>query len=331
MVIPVFIVDNRQASFRIQSFESEAAFASYHHNMETLIARYICISSKHSCLSTPLCIGFAQSPDRVQLLSLKNYNLKQIHNLLDPKFTCIGDATIPQLTWGRFFVDGIIKIGELIRRQILNGTSSTFIIFLFSTDAHLLGNGTTSIDDGVKDFFRACNSLSKLSAKIVIRVICTVLTHLQSDLYNNSNFALMHTTAREFASPFTFHQLLNTSIHFGEEIRTMMRLCCPSLFIKIEFPFHDNIQCSLHLELFPSTILSADYIQRGLPNPELYSLVQRNRIDPVCLNGYCLIVKCPTYENSKHIFSTQNWYSTNLLLVAIENFDICKIGTVRMT
>ena len=267
-------------------------------------------SSLTTCFDS---IGFAQTPDKVQYLCLKSYNLQNLHSFLEPKFSCVSGPNIPPLTWRRFLVDGIQKVGDIIKKQNYTGSAApTYVIYLFSTDTCLLGNDDSAvIDEGIIEFFQSCKKLSQF-AKIVVRVVCTVIFHAQSELYSSKNLSVVHSTAREYFQDtlsFTFHQLLNTSIHFGEELRIIMRLCCSSHLISVNFPFLHNIQCSLVLELLPSTILSADFVQRGFADPELYSLVPRDSVDPVCLNGYCMTASCPSYEKSSHICISRAWLS----------------------
>jgi hypothetical protein len=238
--------------------------------------------------------------------------LRNLHSFLEAKFSCVGGPNIPPSTWRRFLVDGIQKAGDIIKKQTNTGiVAPTYVICLYSTDTCLLGNDdSVVIDEEIKEFCQSCKKLSQF-AKIVVRVVCTVVFHVQSELYSNKNLSVVHSTAREYFQgniSFTFHQLLNTSIHFGEELRMIMRLCCTSHLISVNFPFLHNIQCSLVLELLPSTVLSADFVQqRGFADPELYSLVPRDSVDPVCLNGYCLTATCPSYEKSSHICISRAW------------------------
>ena len=312
MLQPIFLIDNRQTSYQFQSFEAEAAYASYHNNIENLLGKYICLSMKYTAFGTPACIGFAQSPDKMQLLKSKCYNIQQIHNLLEPKYTCIGGANIPMLTWSRFFFDGILKIRDLLLELVLHDKSkiqkSTFVVLLISNDVCLLGNeNSSSIENSVRTFLNECGSLIS-SVKIIVRVICTVLSKPSDfQLCNNSNLMSIHSVSRSHLltkEVFTFHQLFNTMIHFSEELRVVIRLCCFSYLVNIDVPPLGNTQCSVLIELSPSTITSADFTQSGMETPELFGLVNRHDVYPICLNGRCLLARCPSFSRSNHILTS---------------------------
>lgn len=326
---PIFIIDNRLSPQQFQNFESEAAHAAYHRNLECLIGKYTCLSAQHKSLEDPAFIGFAKTPDSIQILCAKSYNLQQLHNFIEPKYSCIGNNSLPARTWGKYFLDALIKTEEYINHAILqknakehNRTSEhvhvpkqEYVVFLISTDICMLGDSNSiGFEQGLQQFLTKFLALSS-QAKITIRVICAITSCLPGEMatWNDSSIAKINFIKRTFAthkkdeSELMIHNLQNSRTHFEEELRIILRLCCRTHLVNIQFPQSGNTQCSLLTIFIPCTLSSADITNAGFQEPTLFSLAHRNQLDPSCLNGSTHSIRTPSYESSKHLLTSAAW------------------------
>jgi hypothetical protein len=72
----------------------------------------------------------ATSPDKVRLISKEQWNILQISELLEPKYTVANNKMIQKSTWNSYFVDGIqkvlINIKLLLLKSQLNGSTTLY-------------------------------------------------------------------------------------------------------------------------------------------------------------------------------------------------------------
>ena len=284
MIIPIFIIDNRQSLNKYQSFTVEASLASYNRNVHTTLSRYISLCTQHPFLSSPSGIAVASSPDRVNFIVNKSINLIQLNDLVQPKYSCVGGANIPLFTWNRYIIDGLNKIFNNLDHERNRKTDKVskkckdgekYLLTIFSHDLNLFGDESSeSILLGVKSIITICKSL-KSNFNVETRIISTILLDAvdKSSYFENKNLETVMTTLKQEESAISFNSIWNNHIHFEDELRSIIRLCAPIILSTIEFPILHNNKCSVMMEFAPGSLSSAQAIHEGLKSPQLFSMV----------------------------------------------------------
>jgi hypothetical protein len=311
-----FVIDNRQLSHR--SFNAESSHASFHRYVKNIIGKLITLNVKHRWIELPSALIVAQTPDKGKVFNKSQCDLSQLSNILEPVYSCVGGVSIPKLTWGSFIIDSLQKIGKLIQQQeqIIRLADKKFMVVIFSTDICLIGDQCSqSIDESLEKFCQVCTDISK-HVSIEIRVVCTIISDsVNSVHFDNPNLFAIHSRLKALGSLVTFQQVLNSAMHFEEELRMIIAAHQVPLLSKLQFPIVQNVDCSVLVELSASTLSGVDGMHTGLASPELCSLVNRAEIDPLFLEGRSCVVRCPAFERSKHLLPSRARYLNNMLVI----------------
>jgi hypothetical protein len=303
-----YAVDNRQVPY--QDFHTDSSFASYNRNAATLIGKFSMLSSMYQWLPYPEAIAFAHSPEKVTLLPKGQFEIMQLATLLESRHSSPGGSLSQNITWGSYFVDAVQKCCNAIKCRTSPSSSApksgNNLIVLLSTDICLLGNQQSgALDDGLAKFCDACIAAQTLYPDLKIRILCVICSEVNSsDHHKNAN--LVHVLVRLKELPFvSFHSLVNSTMHFSDELRCIVSQCVGSLLSCIEFPAQFGANCSLVLNLQPYTGTAANSLHLGLKNPEIFSLVPRTEVDPFLIEGKGVEVTCPTQEAAKEMLPTK--------------------------
>jgi hypothetical protein len=297
------VIDNRQLSHR--SFNAESSHASFHRYVKNLVGKLITLNTKHRWIELPSAIIVAQTPDKGRVFNKSQCDLSQLSNILEPVYSCVGGVSIPKITWGSYIIDSLQKIGQLIQQQ--KAVNKKYVVVIFSTDVCLIGDQCSqSIDDSLEKFCQNCTDIAKHNVSIEIRVVCTIISESADSVHIvNPNLFSIHSRLKTLGGMVTFQQVLNSAMHFEEELRILIAAHQVSLLCKLQFPIVQNVDCSVLVELSASTMSGVDGMHQGLASPELCSLVSRAEIDPLFIEGRSCLVKCPSFEHSKHVLSSR--------------------------
>jgi len=220
----------------------------------------------------------------------------------------MGSHLIPKTTWGVFFLDALHKLFDIHRKMQRSTVSATteHTWYLFSTDTSLLGDHrSTCLEEGLDTFCNLCTSIKDQTTGVRIRIICTLVTPDQhGSSPSNPNMIKVLSKLNSLGGFVSFQAVVNSALHFDEELRCMVSHCAPSLCAKLEFPMQLGSNCSLVLQLRPCTGTAGNAMHAGLRQPELCSLMHRSQVPPSCIDGKALHVICPLDTDANEHLST---------------------------
>lgn len=313
-----FIIDNRQVSY--QNFHINSSYATYYRIISILIGKFCTLSHIYSWLNHPEALLVATSPDKVRLISKEQWNILQISELLEPKYTVANNKMIQKSTWDSYFVDGIQKVLINIKLLLLklnsNSKHNKYNIIIISTDICCLGDSNYPqevYDESIDKFCTTCIEAHQLHPNLKIRIICTTISD-STEYLASENYRLL-TIMKNLQSLHgivTFHCVMNSSLHFEDELKYILTLSTIPLFSKFEFSIHDDSSssssssvscCSLVVKLVPSTGTAISSIHMGLERPEVYKIIARNAISPCFIEGKSFKVVCPIFKESNIVQS----------------------------
>lgn len=297
------VVDNRQ--FPVRDFLTEASYASYHRNASSLVGKYCAYSGVYSWFPFPESLAIALSPDKVRLVHKSQWNVSQVATLLEPKYSCVGGSTIPKTTWSAFFNDALQKCVNGASKYLAG--NQRISVILVSTDMCLLGDhNSTGLDEALDRFCCACLSLHQAHPGLIIRIICTIVSDLSGyKHYENANMMKVMQKLKAVEAFVSFQSVVNSQLHFEEELRCIVSSFSQPLFSKIEFPMHGGANCSLVLQLCASTGTAANVMHSGLKTPELCGLISRSGIDPCYLDGKGFKVSYPSSNQALELLPSK--------------------------
>lgn len=306
-----FVVDNRQLPY--QDFHIDASYASYQRNVSSLIGKYCTLSGLYSWLQHPAHIALALNPDKVRLVPKSQWSVAQISALLEPRHSCVGSALIAKSTWGTYFVDAVNKLMESFQKlpRLERESSNSWTWYLLSTDMCLLGDHrSTCLEEGLSAICRACKAAHDLIPRLKIRIICTIISDQTGfNHFDNPHMVTVHSKLSILNDFVSFHSVMNSALHFDEELRCMVSQCAPQMCVKLDFPVLFGAQCSLVLQLSASTGTAGNAMHAGLQQPQLCGLVPRAQVDPALIDGKALHVTCPSLEDAQSYLSSERRYS----------------------
>jgi hypothetical protein len=309
-----YAVDNRQVPY--QDFHTDSSFASYNRNAANMIGKFSMLSSMYQWLPYPEAIAFARSPEKVTLLPKGQFDLTQVATLLESRHSSLGGSMSQNITWGSYFCDAVQKCGNAIGGKCRTAAPSGFsaksksgnnLIVLLSTDLCLLGNQQSrALDNGLEIFCDACIAAHEKYPGLRIRILCVIVSQVNSsDHHMNANLVNVLVRLKELKSFVSFQSLVNSTMHFSDELRCIVSQCVGSLLSCIEFPAQFGANCSLVLNLQPCTGTAANSLHGGLENPEIFSLVPRKEIDPFLIEGKGVKVTSPSQEAAQELLPTK--------------------------
>lgn len=323
-----FIIDNRQVSY--QNFHVNSSYATYYRIISILIGKFCTLSHIYSWLNHPEALLVATSPDKVRLISKEQWNILQISELLEPKYTVANNKMIQKSTWNSYFVDGIQKVLINIKLLLLKLNSSNnrkqhnnkYNIIIISTDICCLGDSNYPqevYDESIDKFCTTCIEAHQLHPNLRIRIICTTISDSTEYLASENNYRLLQImkNLQSLHGIVTFHCVINSSLHFEDELKCILTQSTIPLFSKFEFSTHHSSSsssssssvssscscCSVVVKLVPSTGTAISSIHIGLERPEVYKLIARNAISPCFIEGKSFKVVCPIYKESSIVQS----------------------------
>lgn len=310
-----FIIDNRQVSY--QNFHINSSYATYYRIISILIGKYCTLSHIYSWLNHPEALLVATSPDKVRLISKEQWNILQISELLEPKYTVANNKMIQKSTWDSYFVDGMQKVLINIKLLLLKLNSNIkhnkYNIIIISTDICCLGDDSNYpqevYDESIDKFCTTCIEAHQLHPNLRIRIICTTISESTENLVSeNNNYRLLNImkNLQSLHGIVTFHCVINSSLHFEDELKCILTQSTIPLFSKFEFSTNHSSSvscCSLVVKLIPSTGTAISSIHKGLERPEVYKLLTRNAISPCFIEGKSFKVVCPFFKESSIVQS----------------------------
>lgn len=223
----------------------------------------------------------------------------------------MGSHLIPKTTWGVFFVDALHKLFDVHRKMQRSGVTvaAEHTWHLFSTDVSLLGDHkSTCLEEGLDTFCNVCSAIKVQASGVRIRVVCTLVAPDPGQHGSSSSHPSMIkvlSKLKALGGFVTFQSVVNSALHFDEELRCMVSQCAPSLCAKLEFPMQLGSNCSLVLQLRPCTGTAGNAMHAGLRRPELCSLVHRAQVSPSCIDGKALHVTCPGDSDATEHLGTE--------------------------
>lgn len=310
-----FIIDNRQVSY--QNFHINSSYATYYRIISILIGKFCTLSHIYSWLNHPEALLVATSPDKVRLISKEQWNILQISELLEPKYTVANNKMIQKSTWDSYFVDGIQKVLINIKLLLLKSNHdikhNKYNIIIISTDICCLGDDINYpqeiFDESIDKFCTTCIEAHQLHPNLRIRIICTTISESTEYLASeNNNYRLLNIikNLQSLHGIVTFHCVINSSLHFEDELKCILTQSTIPLFSKFEFSTNHSSSvscCSLVVKLVPSTGTAISSIHKGLERPEVYKLISRNAISPCFIEGKSFKVLCPFFKESSIVQS----------------------------
>lgn len=300
------VVDNRQVPLR--DFQTEASYASFHRNASSLVGKYCTLSDMYLWFPCPDSVAIALSPDKARLLHKSQWNVSQLAGLLEPKYTCMGGPTIPKTTWSTFLVDALQKCVNGVTKYVDN-KHPTFVLLL-STDLALLGDqNTPGLEEALDRFCNVCSTLHNTRPGLKIRIMCTIVSDISGyKHYENANMVKVLQKLKRVEHFVSFHSVVNSPLHFEEELRVIVARFPRPLLSKIEFPMQFGAQCSVVLRLQAGTCSAANALHAGLKAPELCGLVARAGVDPCHIDGKGFKVTCPAPDQAVDLLPSAQRY-----------------------
>jgi hypothetical protein len=293
-----FIVDNRSAGY--QNFRSEAANWSYHHNVLTLLRKFVSLSFQHKWIKLPVSIAVAKSP--LTTVAIENVvDICKSAAAYESIFSCIHTAHMSRDTWGVYLTDALSSVlNRLERTKTLTSNDvkkQSNLIVIFVPDVYVMSNGSSNdSDEGIKKFFAVARKIIE-NSKSKIRIVSPILSESGMDLLDD--MGLIHVFANitdDLKSSISFENIVNSPPNFDEELRSILGLCFEPITLKLDFALTDQANCSLYVNLRPSTCSAGDAVHNGLRYPVIISLCRRSEINATFIQGCGLHAACPVYN-----------------------------------
>ena len=129
-----------------QTFEIEAAFASYHRFLTTIIPKYIAICDSHSWMKRPTgLVVLTESADAPKIVNNRFLEVSIASRNLEPPSVYLAGSSnrIVGETWSSFLVSAINMIFEMLegsslQQRITNESEGRIVIY--SSDLLLVGS-----------------------------------------------------------------------------------------------------------------------------------------------------------------------------------------------
>jgi hypothetical protein len=298
-----FVVDNRLVTFN--DFTVDASFATYYRNCNLMLGKYLTLSHIFGWLPKPEGVLVAQSPEKARLVNGKELNELAIGTTLEPRHSCVG-SDVSRNTWGTFFVDSLNKIMTDIFSNGGDNERSVTVVCL-SPDLCLLGDHrkNTLLSFGLDGFCETFNVAKNAYPKLNIIIITPIIAHQDgSDHYSNPNLVHVLAKLKDCAAFVTFHSIVNSPLHYDEEIRHIVSKFSTPILSKIELPSYGGSSCSIVVRVSAASRNATNALHPGLETPEIYSIVSRSQMDPRFIEGKGMQVGYPDQSEASEFLPT---------------------------
>jgi hypothetical protein len=278
----VFVVDNRVGvrTSMGRGIELGAAEEAAVGGAVRLIARYINATRKHPWLPTPLSVLIAASPHTTRALVLGQRNMKDLADALVPRFSVGHSGLWPYL------IHALSSLGELKMRR-------SALVIVLAGDAALGGSLAGSSNALVR----------AVSPGTILRLLCPVVTAAPFDTevgIETENVTDARRMLQETGLTSSVHCFPNTSLHFDEQLRSILDQFATPIRASLELPRVPQVKLSnLELELSSRSLATQDHLHEGLYRPIVIHLAKRAPFDPLLLAGDALIVRPAPLTDSK--------------------------------
>ncbi len=303
----VFVIDNR--SIPIESFDIEASMSSYHRSNELLLSKFLFMSDAHNkWISKPMALFVAGSSDKAKLIGGKYLERSGISALMEVRYSCSTQSKISRSqTWGGILADSFHKLADSLKSNTLPEKKNHITVFIFSNDYSLLGSckSIEECDESMSTFCSAVNNCTRLIS-VEIQIISVAIT-----LNSCNEVEKMLQIKLKQSMPqvkIGFRTIINSTLYYEEEFRKIISRLRPIVTCQIDLPYSNGMRCSLKIDLFPTTVTSSDSLNDEMKSAELFSIVPRDGVDPITLEGLTLHVRA---SNQVDEFSSKKGYDNN--------------------
>ena len=238
------------------------------------------------------------SPDKAKCYLPNHFTIANLPNLLEVKYSSGLSST-----WSFYMSDALNQISTVIQRN-LKKKSKCSIVILSHDKAILEGNNELKDDSQfLCDFREMCKNMKEISFNL--KVICTILNpprglgglgYFPNESSVKSTRGLLRNLQSSFgpavASPSTAEliTLPCSSLHFDEQLRSIVTAASTTIRSSLSFPCVRGLSCTLGMDLYPTTLESADTMHSGLSVCEMFSLASQSDFAACSILGQGILV-----------------------------------------
>lgn len=307
----IFIIDNR----RIQSncFDEEASLNSYHDNVFRHIAQFQILSNSYpSWLNRKIGVAFAASFDTAKIV--QDCDVKSLYELLTPRISFSPSNKVSK-SWS-FLKDALSKLFPSYA-QCSSSNKEHCIVSLFVSSHSIMVDNICEPDEPVlismKEFCRQINKICEQVA-LVIRFVCVKTSESGSNILDEQARNIQKILSG-CSDCIEFSFIRNTPIHFEDEFKQLQIKNVSPIMSILEFPCLGSLRLQLDVEIIASSLEAVSALHGGLSTLEVFSLVPRKSLNPLCIKGNGMSLK----PAAKHRYCMDSycihdtWYHSYIL------------------
>jgi len=239
-------------------------------------------------------IFLPQSPESTHLVMWNKLTTVTLAELLQTR--CSFPTSASSLNTWRGIMSSVLSIIRFRKEELLD---SAVNLTFFTNDLALFGRklNRNHTEESIAAFLTLLEEVRLVTS---IRINCVILC---VKISNNSLDSHIHTANVIFKSisgnsdkfgKTKIYQIENSSIHYEAELRFLIQNSKSMMKSVINFPSTSSFKGSVNLELLPATFKSFTSEGQRLSSLQLISIVSKDHIDPITLDGEALLARPDT-------------------------------------